>query len=1607
MPYTYSELEAGYIPGHPLAFQKNAVGKIQLYSFVFKAFDWVGNAISDLADWAVDEIIRPVTRTVGDVLEGMLDNPIKTIAQIAILAGNPANYWMLSLVEGADVAVKGGDLEDVAKAVAVSFVSQQIAAPIAKETSALAARAGANAATAAVLGHATASSAVAIVRGQDPVEAFIRGGVTAAVPAILGKVDAFSELPQVAQDVLAAGISAKLTGQDVNIGMINAAVASIDIGSKILNEFDPADPATGKRSLTTEQTALAASVINRVTATAFTGGNPSAAVQQALMNAGTQALSKAFDKKVEQIIKEDDEEIKIQSDVKGVLRGLDEAYNFSQESGSIIQETYDRIEALTDNYNIAARNINNITKVLEEQRRYIEGEREKYFQMAARNDPGLQQATYDSMQAGIARYNALVANANDPNFTQNGLPANLPYYYNVMEQINEDIEYYSEEIGFWAEMYDLSVSEVQAASELLGEWTELAFQDTAQSFVEVMDPKFNADQYREINKLGEDVDVYEHWLSEGQYEGLKTNKEAVEADITLEKLRLIEDISKENNLSLSNISEEDAKRISNLVDETYGLDIDRLKTATAGTFSEDTQLQISEFITNVRTDKEALEAKTYGDWNKPTDTNVVVPEGLKLATADEVASNKAVKVIANDGVSMWISPGSIEGWDATVGDRTALRIEINGVGDPSAGTTPTVVVTATRPPPTLEDLFETDVLSWMTTTQELPPESLTTIDKTLLDITKGGVELAKDAGASEGTLTLIGNVLKASGLVAQSFGGLVAAIGQNPNDSRLYRLGKDLVALGTATTSEEYQAAIKNINESVGNAVGGVDTFFAIIKSGWDYPVEFASEYIGVQAGSALTSLLVGGGATKAAEGLLIARGMGQKLAERAANNIGVNVAIATGVLESAGGSAANAFEETYAVARQQGLSEEAATKAALEVASKTAAIAAITTLGASKLGGAALEKFMLGDKALGTADALKPYEKIQDFITTGGLITIKEGVTNGGEEGVIQSYLEGQLYQLDPTRDIAGNITAATTFGGIGGAGVSGGIYAGSQGINLVTSGMQLNPQVQNVLSQDWATPGEMALALSNLTGGVNVEIDPTKITQQEGATNAQILEDIQKQTPTDGESLGIGLTVSELLKQKFGDQVLDVQDIKDLGAAQGIDVSTDAVKNLITQLYTPFNIDINAFTTATNANADFSDAFKNQLNTSIQDYVYSGKRNIFVETTNPETGAKQFETLDFVSPFRYVEDPNSATGVTLSTQPLTPEETELNKTSAQSYINYLWAAADRATKETQINNIFSELGFTPNQEQVDRFIRIGDVVDVSTLKAEIEAFVDPFVVSPEEVREQYQILGLPNPTDTDVSRFTGQNPESEIPNLLNEYLPTARFNALSQEFTEYKTEAERRAEEQAKLIGTPFRAPTTDDVTNIQNIINQQQQNPEVPLTADQLRYDTNKDNIVDSTDLNFLTQYLEQTTQGGTPQFQPPPESIWAPTGLYAQVPSGGGAAPADLTGLQDQLAAAEAARQAQARQTQAALRTSQQRQNVSQLYNFLQMEPGFGPSGGAGTGQVKAPDPAKIGYIYDWSSIFANPQQERMFISPYAEGGAVEYEVTDELLKILRG
>ena len=53
------------------------------------------------------------------------------------------------------------------------------------------------------------------------------------------------------------------------------------------------------------------------------------------------------------------------------------------------------------------------------------------------------------------------------------------------------------------------------------------------------------------------------------------------------------------------------------------------------------------------------------------------------------------------------------------------------------------------------------------------------------------------------------------------------------------------------------------------------------------------------------------------------------------------------------------------------------------------------------------------------------------------------------------------------------------------------------------------------------------------------------------------------------------------------------------------------------------------------------------------------------------------------------------------------------------------------------------------------------------------------------------------------------------------------------------------------------------------------------------------------------------------------------------------------------------------------------------------------------------QAKTPDPAQIDYLYDFSSIFATPEQQKFFTTPYGPYNNIEEDSTDELLNIVGG
>ena len=150
------------------------------------------------------------------------------------------------------------------------------------------------------------------------------------------------------------------------------------------------------------------------------------------------------------------------------------------------------------------------------------------------------------------------------------------------------------------------------------------------------------------------------------------------------------------------------------------------------------------------------------------------------------------------------------------------------------------------------------------------------------------------------------------------------------------------------------------------------------------------------------------------------------------AQEIGRRTALGTAavldVSESFGGTAGSAYDDALNEALNSGMELSAAQEYAKDIAINAGAIAAVTTLSTMGIGG---NKF---EQAIFSGKKGKNFSEAFDVVT-------KEAAQETVEEGLPTAYVESQLYQLNPDRDVVGNVTANST-GAISGGGTSGGIY-------------------------------------------------------------------------------------------------------------------------------------------------------------------------------------------------------------------------------------------------------------------------------------------------------------------------------------------------------------------------------------------------------------------------------------------------------------------------------------------------------------------------------------------------------------------------------------
>ncbi len=1307
----------------------------------------------DLID-AVDDFVGDVIDFTVDVVEGALDDPIGTIATVAAVA--TGNAWAVPLIQGANVAIQGGDLGDIVKTVAISYAAGKLGQAVGQsvgqyaseaaaagqygtqfgsaQTAMLAAQeAGmltASDIAASVIGAGTGSATVAVVTGRDPVQAFFTGGISAAVPAALGNIEGFDKLSVTSQKVINSAVTSAMLGQDVTGATVAAIISSSNFTTKMVNSISDY---TGGGTMTDGQQALITNVISQTAAAAFAGGDPSTAFQNALLREGTQQLGDML---------LSDEFISSTKEFFGLGTQV-------TETAELIEDNEKSQQAVIDKYNGVA---NTITTRQENQQKLYDAmmkARDKY-------ESDKNQTTFDAANNATKAYNDYTTKLN--NDYTNTYKKQLDDYSAQLDMLKEEHVIMVEDWGTYQEKFMAEADSIDLVVRPL-------YDSASEFFVQEMDPGFNADEYVMMNGLGPEVNPYQHWLEVGQYQGLPTNYDRGFSVAEGERTLLIDNILRDNGLSLSNASSD---TLANL----YGLVFDEYRTPTGAMdyagLSQDSK-GLRERLANDQSFKDAIAETQVREGvviNRPYTAETLPANGLAswepapgwtYATQDQVLKGEARLITNRFGDLVYVTPGTDAGriWIPSVGDLVDYdSVLIRPTEDGGVPILPPVLVTA----PSLDDLWDMDPEAYLVTMSSMPVETAVEngIDEFFIRMAQSAVEAAEASG-NETLINTTANIIRATGGISQAFGATIGLLsGDTPVDSNLYKFGDALAKLGEASNTQEYKDRIAFIKESIGEADGFWETTQAIFDQAIQDPAVFAAEFIGVEATQELIPLAIGGVAGAGVKGVALARGVATEIAETMGRRAAISAALASDVAESVGATAEETYNTSYVIAIREGLSEADAEAWALQNAQKSAVVAGVVTMAAGGMGNAALEKAIFGSR-VATAGSDEALNAIINTIKNSTEIAIKEGVSEYGEEAIITASQEAMYSVLDPNRDVSGNIATAGTLGMIASGSIAGGVSladgvgstTGDMVRNMILSSSGVENIRQTATSVDEAYTALQELGIADdpyITAAVYHDVAPSEYASV-GQINADITKAIQAETGSD-----------------VGNYTFGANDFANFVGVKTPDLGS-AIQEYVDNRYTNF---------AEAKSYLVSQGYTNPTAAEVNNFVKQGMES--------ET---ELLIREFADPL--VTDYNEARQMLLDLGYTDPRDAEINrfvgkyaetlsKDKVSAYVD------PRQVTEAEAREYFDALGYNPTQAEVDQFVRHGWTVNQDRVGTELGEYVDPRYVDIDEVREAYETLGLSRPTEDDLSKFVGQYAEADLAGRAEEYLPTARYNSIVQ---------------------------------------------------------------------------------------------------------------------------------------------------------------------------------------------------------------------------------
>jgi hypothetical protein len=1304
-------------------------------------------------DWVADNVTDPVLDFAGDFVDGLMEDPLATVAKVALIA--TGNTWAIPLVDGAQVAVNGGDIGDVFKAVAVSYVAQTVGAEVGDYASEAISESVGNAVVADVLTEGVKGTVNSIIYGKDPLEGFITGAAGSALDKgmgylsektgiklttddaeVTGTAPEFDfEVPPIVADTIKGTLANALAGQDPQMAFGNALASSVITLDAVKNVL-----ADGDIELNNTQLGVLTQSIQAVAGTAVGGGSgaeAAARVQAILSGTGAKALAdKIQNSDIGQAIA--DEIDKFSGDYDEVQGYLDEI---------------EKIEALRDGQ--INRYNKKVAPLLEEQE-WLRKEYDKLVGSDGYVKDGVTQEQIDNFESRLADYNE----AKD-DFE----------FWEADQKVTLKISQYEKRLNSLGTQLEDAQEKLQENSSL-AQAVDDYFIEARDFFTaevtEELDPNFNVTQYKKLNGLTglTDEAAYNHYLETGQFEGLITNNKNFAELKTTAIDTLLNSAAKEAGFSLTELSKADLK-------DLYTAANGKFTTVDSVLNGASLVEEFTEYALDARENSKGALSTTLikvGDLNKNYVTTYNSDGSISLLSEADYADK-----INKEFAGTWDPyTGNTKGnlIDIVNGDA---QIKFNSEQEPL-----TILITGGQSANVgnvINQLGEDTAIEMGFTEQ-----AIEYTQRMLQAAGKSATDLASSIGTVVGDLTgiedsedavkFVEEMLRSSdpdsafhdfltsgvaGL-GETFKALSTTIGDVTgfDTSGAEKFFGDLVAVADANSSNELKTAVANFQKRMDDAEG-----WGVVGAVWenfkDAPTEFLTHYVAREIVPEVVPWLVGGGAAKAASSVAKAMGKSDDVAKAIGIKFGLTGAAITDAAEAYGGEVEGYYNDAYATAIKAGMSEQEASAYAHDVSVKGASMAAMLSVVSSVTGGEALTDVLIGK---GMTE-----KGVQAVIELSKVMT-KEGVSEGLEEGLSQAYVEGMLYQLDPTRDVTKNIVQNATLGAIAGSGVSGGVYTGVKLVDTVGS------QFKNT----------DALTTKILAASIVASPQVQEVMANPNYTPAQVVKELK--------ALGVddSLTYTEILSTKFPDQYNSIDTVADefgkyayyTPTADDITLAMESGNGFATQVAN--SVDIKYYDADEVKEFFAAQGFTDPTEEDIQQFV--GQYNTFADRTAAQKEADTFADSRNVT-YEEAKQMFSDLGYTASREEIlkfvgsqNPTGADEAQTTEQNIKSAVGAYVDpRYTDFAEAKQWLVDNGYTPTNEEVQKFV--GQIKE-SQQQTAIAEWADPRVVTEDEVTAAYEALGLSRPTQDDIQALMGQYMESELAGKAEDYLPTARYNSI-----------------------------------------------------------------------------------------------------------------------------------------------------------------------------------------------------------------------------------